>query len=252
MEELVTDTTALEAMIRSEAVRAVRQAFDLTAAFVAVGTGTDKRIAERHGLRDERWDDIVVRPGRGLGGRVLLEQRAISLTDYLDDSSITADYRTVVKAEGLRSIACVPVRGAAGLEYLLYLAAQERGCVPDRAVDSAAAVARMSVVAAELARERIMLAAQAERALRSDDTSALRAVARQVATVQRSPTDHGLTPRELDVIRLLADGASNIDLARELTIAESTAKEHVSHICRKLDARSRLEAVARARSAGVV
>jgi len=56
-----------------------------------------------------------------------------------------------------------------------------------------------------------------------------------------------LTQRELEVLRLLADGASNQDIANQLVIALATVKKHVSNILSKLGARNRLDAIARAR-----
>lgn len=55
-----------------------------------------------------------------------------------------------------------------------------------------------------------------------------------------------LTPRERQVIRLIAGGASNKDIARVLVIAPSTAKRHVSNIFATLEVQSRTQAVARA------
>jgi DNA-binding NarL/FixJ family response regulator len=56
-----------------------------------------------------------------------------------------------------------------------------------------------------------------------------------------------LTDRELEVLRLLANGATDRQIAERLVIAESTAKKHVQHILRKLRARNRAEAVAKFR-----
>jgi len=53
------------------------------------------------------------------------------------------------------------------------------------------------------------------------------------------------------VLALLADGASNRQIAARLVISEPTVKEHVRALLRKLDAGSRLEAIARARRAGL-
>lgn len=54
------------------------------------------------------------------------------------------------------------------------------------------------------------------------------------------------------MLHLLALGATNADIARDLVIAKSTAKEHVRNVSTKLGARSRLEAVAKARDAGMI
>jgi DNA-binding NarL/FixJ family response regulator len=61
-----------------------------------------------------------------------------------------------------------------------------------------------------------------------------------------------LTPRELEVLAAMADGASNKVIARRLGISFHTAKFHVAAILAKLDADSRTEAVAKAAQLGVV
>lgn len=79
-----------------------------------------------------------------------------------------------------------------------------------------------------------------------------RTAARVMAHFRQSngvPTEAtaNLTDRELEVLRLLANGATDRQIADRLVIAESTAKKHVQHILRKLRARNRAEAVAKFR-----
>ncbi|WP_281218205.1 ATP-binding protein [Nocardia gamkensis] len=71
------------------------------------------------------------------------------------------------------------------------------------------------------------------------------------ATTSRADTA-GLTPRELDVLRLVATGASNRQIAAELFISANTAGVHVSRILAKLGASSRTEAAATARKRGLL
>lgn len=67
-----------------------------------------------------------------------------------------------------------------------------------------------------------------------------------------SDTAFGLTPREREVLGLVAQGASNRQIARTLFISEKTASVHVSNIIRKLGASSRGEAAAVAYRAGLI
>ena len=79
-----------------------------------------------------------------------------------------------------------------------------------------------------------------------------------VAIVSRDPRGaaepHGfdLTPRELDVLALMAEGASNKTIARRLGISVHTAKFHVGSLLDKLDATGRTDAVAHAARRGVI
>jgi DNA-binding NarL/FixJ family response regulator len=57
-----------------------------------------------------------------------------------------------------------------------------------------------------------------------------------------------LTDRELDVLRLLADGHTNREIAAALFLAEGTVKNHVTTVLAKLDARDRTQAALRARA----
>jgi two-component system, NarL family, response regulator LiaR len=69
---------------------------------------------------------------------------------------------------------------------------------------------------------------------------------RQVTEIESAPPPE-LTTREAEVLRLLAQGATDREIGDRLIIAESTAKKHVQHILRKLRARNRAEAVAKYR-----
>jgi LuxR family maltose regulon positive regulatory protein len=64
----------------------------------------------------------------------------------------------------------------------------------------------------------------------------------------RQPLLEPLTPRELEVLRLLAEGATNQAIADHLVVSLATAKKHVASILRKLGTENRTQAIARARS----
>jgi DNA-binding CsgD family transcriptional regulator len=70
----------------------------------------------------------------------------------------------------------------------------------------------------------------------------VRNVEPQPAAYGIDPSRSGLTRRELEILRLVAEGHSNAQLARMLWVTEQTVKFHLSNIYRKLDVGNRTEA----------
>ncbi|MEJ2558966.1 MAG: response regulator transcription factor, partial [Anaerolineae bacterium] len=66
------------------------------------------------------------------------------------------------------------------------------------------------------------------------------------------PLIEPLSERELEVLRRVAAGYSNQEIAQDLVVAVSTVKKHISNIYSKLEVGSRTQAVARARELGLV
>jgi len=83
-----------------------------------------------------------------------------------------------------------------------------------------------------------------ERLRQTAEPLGLRRVLRAVGASRAATTNRpgGLTAREVDILRLLAEGMSNRDIARNLVISESTAANHVRSIFLKTGAANRTQA----------
>ncbi|HUA12512.1 MAG TPA: AAA family ATPase [Solirubrobacteraceae bacterium] len=125
----------------------------------------------------------------------------------------------------------------------------ERGDRDAAAVSLACSIAGAERLGADwLVEEGTALAARARLVLASPE--AVGAAGADVPAAQ--PADpFGLTPRELEVLRLVARGATNREIGAELFMAEKTASVHVSRILAKLDVRTRTQAAAVAYRAGL-
>ncbi|MEJ6488896.1 response regulator transcription factor [Leucobacter sp. USCH14] len=85
----------------------------------------------------------------------------------------------------------------------------------------------------------------------SGETALAPAIAGRLLARMRSPQP-SLSARETEVLRLVADGATNNEIAAQLHISDATVKSHLVHIYTKLGASSRTAAVATARDTGLL
>ncbi len=76
--------------------------------------------------------------------------------------------------------------------------------------------------------------------------------ARLTPATQPAQLDEPLSERELDVLRLVAEGLSNKEIGQRLSLAEGTVKNYVTSVLQKIDARDRTQAALRARELGLI
>ncbi len=241
------------------------------------------RIDELVGGRTRYLRGLEVRSGAGLGGRVISEGRPAGVEDYGRALDITHEYDGPVLAEGLRTVAAVPVLVGGRARAVLYAASREGGSVGDRVRDALVRAAtrmgaelavrdevdrRLALMAAVPAlppedparweevravHADLRLAAQStgDAALRERLLSACGRLAALGAATDAPPAVH-LSARELDVLAQVALGCSNREAATRLSLRPETVKSYLGSAMTKLDAHTRLEAVVRARRLGLL
>jgi DNA-binding NarL/FixJ family response regulator len=134
--------------------------------------------------------------------------------------------------------------GSAGRAYLL----KERVSDPEQLVGAIREVARGGSVIDPKVVETLVAALGALVPEREPAVAA----EKRGASGGRGDLAEPLTERELEVLRLVAKGDSNQDIARKLVVTLATVKTHINHIFGKLDAESRVQVVARARTLGLI
>lgn len=268
-----------------QALRLLRDRSGLPVIFGGQVLDGNLTLAQFLGVRTSGLRGLRVAPGTGLGGRVLAAARPMTLNDYGTAGSITHDYDTPVLAEGIRAVTAVPVTVQGAVRGVLYAADRGPDPLGGRAQSLLADTAHR--LAAELSvRDEVDRRLRLTRALPagSGDPLAprlteelrtlhaeLRSIAQDVAdpalrtrlqsaagrltalsSPQEPPPPDLLTPRELDVLSQVALGCTNAEAAARLSLLPETVKAYLRSAMRKLDARTRHEAVVSARRRGLL
>ncbi|GAA1851460.1 LuxR C-terminal-related transcriptional regulator [Microbacterium koreense] len=242
------------------------------------------------GARTRMLNGLVVEPGRGLGGRALIENRPRLALDYRSSRTITHDYDGAVLGEGISTLFAIPIMVAGRSRGVLYCGSWSERPVGDVMASSAFEIA--SEMSAELrvhdeverrladGAERAGLSMSVPTAVReelresyaelraitasvadAELRSRLEALERRIASLSRSrPAPQSreggdaprLSPREVDVLAGVALGATNGEIAARLSLKEVTVKSYLQTAMGKLDASTRHAAVAAARKAGIL
>jgi DNA-binding CsgD family transcriptional regulator len=265
MDNGATITTTIDRLL-PERLQHVRRSTGLPVAFGGVtrssAAGQELLLTRLVGTAGSALRGLAVQRGRGLGGSVLVLGTPRRVADYATTTTITHDYdRVVVDEERLTSIAAVPVVVLGTVRAVLYAALRNEQPMGDRAVRL------MSAVATHLANDVHQLHHMPE----IDPAEAVSTALRDLAQVIAESTDPAvrarlrgihqvltagpagssaqvknalsLSPRELDVLRLAATGATNAAIAANLGLREGTVKAYLKTAMRKLGAPNRAAAV---------
>jgi DNA-binding CsgD family transcriptional regulator len=236
-------------------LRRFRSLGTIDVAFAASVPGDGTYVLDRfRGTRTDALAGAAVSIRDGLGGRCIDLARPVKVTDYAAARGFSHPLDPQVRREGLRAIFAVPVLTGGVVRTVVYGAARRPVCFSDRLVGAAVDIVRGGTVAptppdpAELHAELRAIAAElTDPVLRArlDDL-----VARLAGSGARPPVS--LSPRELDVLSAVAVGCGNAEVSRRLHLTEQTVKSYLKSAMYKLDSHSRVEAVYRARLAGLL
>jgi DNA-binding CsgD family transcriptional regulator len=277
--------TTAEAEVLQTAMSRIRRGTGLPVAFggTVTSTGRTVRLTSLAGTLTTALTGLVISAGQGLGGRVMVTAQPGRVDDYVADPRISHEYDQPVKVEGLRAIAAVPVTMGNTVVAVFYAGTREALPVGGRALDTMERVALRAGSDLTVRRE-------VERRLAGLETAAVNRVAgnrltvsewehvRQahadLRTIAHEITDpalrarledvcdrligsrdagaqpNPLSPRELDVLALVAVGCGNAETAVRLGIRPETVKSYLRNAMRKLNTHNRTETVATARGLG--
>ncbi|WP_280723678.1 helix-turn-helix transcriptional regulator [Kitasatospora sp. MAA4] len=194
-------------------------------------------------------------PSADLGRELVLERIAEALGRQRPVVPLHVGWARLAEAELARAAgadtpthwaaALTPLR-AAGLPYPLVLALLGAGRAAAAAGrrEEAGELLREAAALAELRGDGALTQEIARLAERAGVARALAATPAQQQPAPSAPAEFSLTPRETDVLRLLALGRTNRQIAEELFISPKTASVHVSNILAKLEVSGRGEAAA--------
>ncbi|KUM42210.1 LuxR C-terminal-related transcriptional regulator [Arthrobacter sp. EpRS71] len=238
--------------------------------------GRRLRITKLVGTLTHSLLGFEIAGGQGVGGIVITRANPIRVDDYVSAKTITHDFDDIiVRRERIRSLFAVPVVVDGVVRGAIYGATRDGHSIGDAVMRRASLIA--SSLAADLeklsavrppagpsdltlTRSRQALRDLAELAKTTTDPKVQSRLARIIAdlggTAWIGPTDDGspsnvtLAPRELDVLRLMELGASNIQIADELGLSIQTVKAYNSSAMRRLGVRNRTSAIHSARALG--
>lgn len=198
----------------------------------------DDHPVVRTGLRSlfERNDEVEVI------GEAATGEEAITLSGHLHPDVVLCDLRLGPGIDGVATTAALRAQSPA--PAVIILTTFDRDVEIIRAIEAGAAGYLLKDVSPETIVSSLRAAAAGGLVLAPE-------MAQRVVEGMRKPSLR-LTERELEVLRLLDQGASNREIARTLFVTEATVKTHLGHLFAKLNVESRAKAVTLARETGLI
>lgn len=175
-------------------------------------------------------------------GEAATGEEAITLAAHLQPDVVLCDLRLGAGIDGLETTAAL--RALDPAPAVLILTTFDRDAEILGTIEAGAAGYLLKDVAPEVIIDGIKRAAAGDMVLAPD-------LATRVLRGIRSPLPK-LTSREIEVLRLLATGSTNKEIARVLFVTEATVKSHLAHIFTKLDVDSRSRAIHVAQETGLI
>jgi DNA-binding NarL/FixJ family response regulator len=197
----------------------------------------DDHPVVRSGLRAVLESDSVHVVGEAATG-----EEAVALAAHLHPDVVLCDLRLGAGIDGVQTTAAL--RALEPAPAVLILTTFDRDAEILGAIEAGAAGYLLKDVAPDVIIEGILRAAGGDMFLAPD-------LADRVLKGMRNPLPK-LTEREVEVLRLLATGASNKEMARTLFVTEATVKSHIAHIFTKLNVDSRSRAIHLAQETGLI
>ncbi|MEV5609500.1 response regulator transcription factor [Streptomyces sp. NPDC052225] len=185
---------------------------------------------------------LAPEPGIAIVGEADDGRAGVTLVEELAPDVALLDLR-MPELDGVEATRRI-VAGPSGTRVLI-LTTYDTDTEIERAVEAGA----VGYLLKDTSREQLVDAIRS--AARGETVLAPR-VAQKLVAKMRRPAQAALTAREVDVLRAVADGLSNPDIARRLVIGEATVKTHLLRVFAKLDVSDRTRAVVVAMERGLL
>jgi DNA-binding NarL/FixJ family response regulator len=179
--------------------------------------------------------------------------QAVDSVNRLKPDVVLMDIR-MPEMDGIEATRRIAGKGSDGGARVLMLTTFDLDEYVYDALQAGASGFLLKDVPAEQLVDGIRVVAQGDALLAPSVTKRLiQEFSRAGAGLQKPPPElEELTPRELEVFKLIARGMSNAEIAEELVVSETTVKTHVARVLMKLGVRDRVQAVVLAYESGVV